>query len=439
MQVSRAASKEEFGNLRLDAVKHPITDYKFDELIEQLNITNINEDEKELFHSIIQDRKVSKEEFDKLSYEQVSKLNQLLNRSDMNGNYIPDTFVMFESLQMAPYLATPNISDDENYNKAVFNILKQLNLSQEEAISFVNEIGGRIDNEEKRDFENKLSSQQYDSGVRFKTYIGEDMQEYLSKRMSELKQGLGTSQDKTAIKDYEKLLDIYTSIDLEYNTLKSQNQAPLEQYTRNTRPNLLYNEEVINLHKNVQQEHDNEEKVEFEELLKTLGITNLNEEEKEKFRKILEDDELSNIEMDSLSYEQMKKVSQLILQEDEHGNFIEQTAIRVSSKTATLLSITNATSDEQFNIALYNKIKQMDDIQKINEFLQPLMYQINEKLKEYDFMVKLDMNKVIDELVERLQGYHDESEYAVVKEHYKNAIAEYKDFRKYYNSLTKED
>lgn len=68
----------------------------------------------------------------------------MTNRSDMNGNFIPDTFIVFEDLKMAPYLATPDISDDKDYNKAIFNVLKKQNLSQEDGLSFINEFSGAI-------------------------------------------------------------------------------------------------------------------------------------------------------------------------------------------------------------------------------------------------------------------------------------------------------
>lgn len=437
MQVSRVATKEEFGRLRIDAIKDPISDFKFDELMDKLQITDLSNEDKTLFQSIILDRKVSQEEFDKLNYEQINKFTQILNRSDMNGNFIADTFVVFEELKMAPYLSTPDISDDENYNKAIFNVLKKLNLSQEEGLSFINEFSSIINNEDKIDFENRLSSSAYDSGIRYKTYMGQDMQEFLTNRLTELNAGLNSTSDKVVKKDYEQLISIYTQIDIEYNTIKTNNALEMEQYTRNTKPNPIYNNEVIQLHKDIENKTDIREKKEFEELLEILDVNNLNEKEKELFREILEDREFSNIEMDSLSYEQMQKISQLISQKDSNGELMSETSIRHNSRTSALLYTTTATKDDDFNRALFDTVKQMEDIQDINNFLLPLKNYINEKLKEYDLSIDLDMNKVLDEVIARFEEYHDNSLDPMSKEYYVNAIKKYEEFQEYYNELKK--
>ncbi|QKJ22131.1 hypothetical protein [Poseidonibacter lekithochrous] len=437
MQVSRIATKEEFGRLRIDAVKDPISGSMFDDLIDTLQIDGLSNEDKTLFQSIVLDRKVTQEEFDKLSYEQISKFTQMLNRSDMNGNFIPDTFVIFEDLKMAPYLATPSISDDENYNKAVFNVLKNLNLPQEEGFSFINEFSSIVDNEDKIAFENRLSSNAYDAGVRYKTYIGQDMQEFLKSRLSELKEGLNSTSDEVVKKDYERLISIYTQIDMQYNAIKIKNTSELEQYTRNTKPNPIYNNEVVQLYKDIEKDADIREKKEFEQLLEMLDVDNLSKAEKELFREILEDRELSNIEMDSLSYEQMQKISQLISQKDSNGNLMSETSIRHNSRISALLYTTSATKDDDFNRALFDTVKQMEDIQDINNFLLPLKNYINEKLKEYGLSIELDMNKVLDEVISRFEEYHDKSLDDKSKEYYVNAIKQYEEFQEYYNELKK--
>jgi hypothetical protein len=51
---------------------------------------------------------------------------------------------MFSNVTMAVFLNAPNISDDETYNKAVFNAMKKLNLSQDDSFDMVKELGGLI-------------------------------------------------------------------------------------------------------------------------------------------------------------------------------------------------------------------------------------------------------------------------------------------------------
>lgn len=273
--------------------------------------------------------------------------------------------------------------------------------------------------------------------MRYKTYIGQDMQELLQKRLSELRDGLKNTDDEVIKKDYEKLINMYTLIDIEYTSIKVNKESQLEQMTRNTRPNPIYNNEVVQLHKDIVKEYDDKDTKEFEELLKILDVNNLSELEKEKFQEILEDKEFTNIEMDSLSYEEMKKISQLISQKDQYGNHIEETHIVHNSRIGALLFTTTATDEDDFNRSLYDTIKQMDDIDDINNFLSPLLNHISEKLKEYDFVVDLDMNEVIDEVIEKFQEYHDKSLDYKSKEYYVNAIKQYEEFQEYYNELKK--
>jgi len=438
MQVSRTSNYEEIGKMKIADFEKPLGKGEFDNLLDKLDIDDISQEDKELFLSILFDKKVTQEEFHSLSYEQVQKLTEFSGRSDLDGNAMAGSFFIYEGLELAPFLATPHMSDDENYNKAVFNTLKNLNLSQEKGISFINEVmGGHRDIDEVRAFENRLTAEQYDSGVRYKTYIGQDMQELLSNRLARLEEGLFKTDDETVKKDYEFYIGVYNQIQNEYNEINLESKSQLEQYTRNTRTNPIYNADVVNLHNTVTKEYDEKEKEEFEQFLEKLGVTNLSKSEKELFRTILEDDEFSNMEMDNLSFEQMKKISQLISQWDSNGDFVDETSVRYGSKTSALLATVNATDDDTFNKALFDKVKQMNDINEINDFLSPFFNHISEKLKEYGETVKLDMNEVINELIGKLQVNYDKAEDNETRSYYKEKIEMYSEFKEYYNELKK--
>jgi|GEM_PF-6068099 len=442
MQVSRSATKEEFGNLRIDATKDAITQTKFDELLNKLQIDDFTEDEKELFQSIIQDRSVSQEEFDSLSYEEIVKLKQIISKSDLEGNYIADSFVTFSNVTMSVFLNAPNISDDETYNKAVFNAMKKLNLSQDDSFDMVNELGGLIDDQEKREFENRLTSAQYDAGVRYKSFIGQDMQDYLTNRLSELREGYANTTDETVKEDYRKLIKAYTQIQSEYNQLKYNNNSQLEQYTRNTKQNPIYDSEVIALYEKVEEKYDQKDKDEFNKLLETLGVDDISEKDKELFIEIIKDKKISNIEMDNLSYQQMKELAKIVTRFDENGNVIKGVSASYNSKIEALFSTTRASGDDKFNEALYNTVKSMDDIIDINNFLMPILNHINERLKAFDEdevgLVEQDMNKVMDELIEKFYGYYNNPKYIDSKGHYESKIKEYEWFKEYYNQLKDE-
>ncbi|WP_417324984.1 hypothetical protein [Halarcobacter sp.] len=438
MQVSRVGNKEELNQVRIDDIKKPITETKFDDLLNQLDIELLDE-EKELFQSIIVDRRVSKDELNTLSYEEVKKLKEIVYRSDLDGKFLTDSLVVFESLDMAAYLETPNLSDDDNFNKAVFEMLRELNLSQEEGLSLIRELGDFVDNEEKRDFENRLSNSQYDSGVRYKVHMGKDMQEFISNRLEELNRGLDTTNDEIVKEDYLYLINIYNKIDSKYNSLKQKDEAYLQQYTRDTKPNPIYNQDVINLYNDVVNEHEEKDKKEFEELLKKLEINNLSQDEKEKFRLILEDKEFSNIEMDSLSYEQMKKITQLISQKDSNNIPIEGTSVTLGSRTSALLKAVTATDDDSFNKALFEKVKSFSTMEEINNFLLPILHHIDEQLKRFDEMIKLNMDEVLNDLINGFKEEYDKAEHKEIKEHYESVIEEYSDFKEFYEKIKKED
>ncbi|PLY10362.1 MAG: hypothetical protein C0626_05100 [Arcobacter sp.] len=445
MQVSRTATKEDFNHLRIDDIKQPISESRFDALLEKLQINNLSEDEKDFFQSIVEDRMVTEEEFSTLTYEQTKKIKQFTSRSDLEGNYIADSSIGFEKLSMAPLLSAQNISDDEEYNEAIFNTFKKLNLSQDDGISMLNELGGYINQEEKIIFEDSLTDEQYDSGIRYKTYIGLDMKELVSKRLEELNQGLLETSDEDVKSDYKNMIYVYREIETQYNNIQDknrvENEAQLEQYTRNTKPNPLYNADVVELYNNITHEYEEKEKKEFDELMDKLDISNLNNREKELFRTILEDKEISNIEMDKLSYEEMKKINQFIFKKDEKGEIIDDTLIRTNSRINALLRTTELTDDETFNQVLFNTVKSMNDIYEINNFLNPILNLISEKFTAFDEVNSInfiteDMNKVLDELIKTFDEHYQETEYDEIKEHYLSVINKYQDLKEQYNKTT---
>ena len=149
------------------------------------------------------------------------------------------------------------------------------------------------------------------------------MQDYLTNRLSELREGYTNTTDEAVKEDYRKLIKAYTQIQSEYNQLKYNNNSQLEQYTRNTKQNPIYDSEVIALYENVEEKYDQKDKDEFNKLLETLGVDDISEEDKELFIEIIKDKKISNIEMDNLSYQQMKELAKIVTRFDENGNLIK--------------------------------------------------------------------------------------------------------------------
>jgi uncharacterized protein YukE len=265
------------------------------------------------------------------------------------------------------------------------------------------------------------------------------MQDYLTNRLSELREGYTNTTDEAVKEDYRKLIKAYTQIQSEYNQLKYNNNSQLEQYTRNTKQNPIYDSEVIALYEKVEDKYNQKDKDEFNKLLETLGVDDISEEDKELFIEIIKDKKISNIEMDNLSYQQMKELAKIVTRFDENGNLIKGVSASYNSKIEALFSTTRASGDDKFNEALYNTVKSMDNIIDIYNFLMPILNHINERLKAFDEdkvgLVEQDMNKVMDELIEKFYGYYDNPKYIDSKEHYENKIKQYEDFKEYYNQI----
>lgn len=239
MQVSRVSTDNEIQKTKvLDVTKH-LTHKSFDNLLEKLNIKDLAKDEKELFFSIMKDKTITKEEFSNLDYEQTKKLKEFISRSDLQGNALPETIFIFSSLQIAPLLATTDLSNDHEYNKAVFNSLKKLNYSDEFSIKILDELLEGFDRNEQRKFENNLSNKEYNLGIRYKKYMNKNMQEVIQEKLSYFTEELKNNIDETSQKENKFFLNMYKLINEEYKYIKEENNSNLAQFTRKTNRILL--------------------------------------------------------------------------------------------------------------------------------------------------------------------------------------------------------
>jgi hypothetical protein len=99
--------------------KESFTDEKYDELIEKLEIKDLSDGDKTLIKSIIDDRVVTKDEIEDLSYEQIVTLNKFIMQKDANGDYIEETQIS-TNYAVSNILNIPLISDNETFNKTIF-------------------------------------------------------------------------------------------------------------------------------------------------------------------------------------------------------------------------------------------------------------------------------------------------------------------------------
>jgi len=135
----------------------------------------------------------------------------------------------------------------------------------------------------------------------------------------------------------------------------------------------------------------------------------------------------------------MQKISQLISQKDSNNIPIEGTSITLGSRTSSLLKTVTATDDDSFNKALFEKVKSFSTQEEINDFLLPILNHIDEQLKRFDEIIKLNMNEVLDDLINGFKELHKKAEHEEVKEHYISVIEKYSDFKEFYEKIKKED
>ena len=78
--------------------------------------SSLSKEDEELFRAILEDDEISTSEAKNLSYEQMTKLNQLFKNLD-SGTFFIKGFDIFHKA---------NISNDENFNKSLFETLKNI-------------------------------------------------------------------------------------------------------------------------------------------------------------------------------------------------------------------------------------------------------------------------------------------------------------------------
>ena len=118
-------SIQELWQLRRQEYKDSFTDEKFEELLDKLDINNLNDSEKELYKSIIDDRYITHDEVKDLSYEQIETLNKFLSRSDEYDNRIEETSINSD-INTKALLDIPKVSNNETFNKSVLQAAKQI-------------------------------------------------------------------------------------------------------------------------------------------------------------------------------------------------------------------------------------------------------------------------------------------------------------------------
>ncbi|KLE06888.1 hypothetical protein [Aliarcobacter butzleri] len=143
-------TNEESGKIKL--IKKDIVDF-----IDKNNgFSSISKENEELFRSILSDDKVSNEEWKNISYEQAKELNNLITTSMIgSGGVIAINSNIFD---MA------NISYDENFNKALYETLKNID-DDKERFLFASDVEAKLGYNYKNPFDITLNTNKIEKEI----------------------------------------------------------------------------------------------------------------------------------------------------------------------------------------------------------------------------------------------------------------------------------
>ncbi|WP_151942433.1 hypothetical protein [Aliarcobacter butzleri] len=143
-------TNEESGKIKL--IKKDIVDF-----IDKNNgFSSISKENEELFRSILSDNKVSNEEWKNISYEQAKELNNLITTSMIgSGGVIALNSNIFD---MA------DISYDENFNKALYETLKNID-DDKERFLFASDVEAKLGYNYKNPFDITLNTNKIEKEI----------------------------------------------------------------------------------------------------------------------------------------------------------------------------------------------------------------------------------------------------------------------------------
>lgn len=235
LNIENISEKELSDKSSVDLIKRD----DFDKLISKLEVS-FNEKEINKIFSIVEDRYISEKEILSLSYEEVKKLKELIMEEDENGN-VYDASLIRSSYKVSSFMATSLISDNEDFNKAIFEKLKTLK-DEKETVLFMAAITGSFAIQSVVAWDEKIDDEGKSFG--FKKIKENNIEEYLKDKIKYFKDILDDGVSTLASKTYEKVLSWYEDILENYSSIKKEKEYKIAQIIRNNRPNPL---EILSL------------------------------------------------------------------------------------------------------------------------------------------------------------------------------------------------
>ena len=181
-------------------------------------------------------------------------------------------------------------------------------------------------------------------------------------------------------------------------------------------------------------------KNDFDKLVSKMEVS-FNEKELNKLFSIIEDRYITKEEILSLSYDEIKKLKNLIIEEDKNGKIYDASAIRFDDIVSSFIATSLISDNEDFNKAIFEKLKTLDD-KEILRFMCAISLQsfFSWIPKNSDFVQikENDMEKYLKDKIRDFKISLDESPTKLASKTYEEVLSWYEDILENYNSIKKE-
>lgn len=178
----------------------------------------------------------------------------------------------------------------------------------------------------------------------------------------------------------------------------------------------------------------------FDKLVSKVEVS-FNEKEGNKIFSIIEDRYISEEEILSLSYEEVKKLKELIIEEDENGNVYDASLIRSNYRVSSFMATSLISDNEDFNKAIFEKLKTLKDEKETVLFMAAITgsfgiqsavawyEKIDDEGKTFGFskIRDNDIEKYLKDKIKYLKDILDDGVSALASKTYEKVLSWYED------------
>jgi len=192
------------------------TDERFEEILTRLNLNDLSDEEKTLYKSIIDDRYISNEEIEDLSYEQMETLGKFIFIKDGKDSYVDESLINTD-YKAGTLLSIPLIGDDENFKNSLFQMVQNMD-TQKQINNFMAPLTGNSTFHQIIAFPQLLNI----------NYDGKDIENMLEKMIEDYKIKLDSVYKADEVEFYQNAIAQYTDLFNLYQEFSGNEDAKLE-------------------------------------------------------------------------------------------------------------------------------------------------------------------------------------------------------------------